>query len=189
MRHLPRATTLAHMALRDVLGPGDAVIDATVGNGRDTLFLAERVGPTGMVIGFDLQAMAIAAAQARLAEARIEHVQLIQADHARLAECVPQKWHGLIRAVVFNLGYLPDGDPLIITQPSSTISAIDSAAKLLHSHGVISIVAYRGHAGGAEELQALLEHFADHPQYLLESPLMPYSILAPVHLLARLRTQ
>ena len=36
---------VAHDLIRDILHPGDLAIDATVGNGHDTLFLAEQVGP------------------------------------------------------------------------------------------------------------------------------------------------
>ena len=41
-----------------VLLPGDAAVDATMGNGGDLLFLAEQVGADGRVFGFDVQSEA-----------------------------------------------------------------------------------------------------------------------------------
>ena len=49
----------AHDAVRAVVREGDTTIDATVGNGWDTVFLARLVGPTGRVIGLDVQADAL----------------------------------------------------------------------------------------------------------------------------------
>ncbi len=49
--------------------PGDKAIDACCGNGNDTVLLAELVGPTGHVWGFDIQALAIENTAARLAAA------------------------------------------------------------------------------------------------------------------------
>ena len=61
-----RATEFAHLLMRQSIKPGDWVVDATVGNGHDTLLLAKLVGPTGRVIGFDVQEAALAAATARV---------------------------------------------------------------------------------------------------------------------------
>ena len=44
-----------HTLLQRAITPGDVVIDATAGNGRDTVFLAGRVCPTGTVYAFDIQ--------------------------------------------------------------------------------------------------------------------------------------
>ena len=38
---------------------GDICIDATAGNGHDTLLLAELVGASGSVIAFDIQEQAV----------------------------------------------------------------------------------------------------------------------------------
>ncbi|MBC7032591.1 SAM-dependent methyltransferase, partial [Salmonella enterica subsp. enterica serovar Enteritidis] len=47
--------------MNQVVNPGDHVIDATVGNGHDTVYLAKLVGTTGHVDGFDIQSAAIEA--------------------------------------------------------------------------------------------------------------------------------
>ena len=52
---LRSARWIAADVLRQVVQPGDTVVDATLGNGHDTLMLCELVGETGRVIGFDIQ--------------------------------------------------------------------------------------------------------------------------------------
>ena len=47
-----RPTALAHREIEAVVRKGDLVIDATAGNGHDTVFLANLVGETGEVIAF-----------------------------------------------------------------------------------------------------------------------------------------
>ncbi|MCL6617576.1 MAG: class I SAM-dependent methyltransferase, partial [Anoxybacillus ayderensis] len=68
MRILPFARSLIDFAVKE----GDVVVDATVGNGHDTLYLAERVGESGHVFGFDIQAQAIENTTKRLREHRME---------------------------------------------------------------------------------------------------------------------
>ena len=52
---LEKAVAFSHQLLKNTVKIGDTVIDATVGKGNDTLFLASLVGKTGQVIGFDVQ--------------------------------------------------------------------------------------------------------------------------------------
>ena len=56
-----RLTQIAHEAIAAVLHDGDTTIDATAGNGHDTLMLARLVGESGRVIAFDVQSDAIIA--------------------------------------------------------------------------------------------------------------------------------
>ncbi len=146
----PSLTQRAHAALLEVLRPGDRAIDATAGNGGDTLFLATAVGPTGHVWAFDTQAAALARTRERLAAAGIDHVELRQECHSRLAAWDPTAT-GPVRAVMFNLGYLPGGDHALVTRPETTRVALDAAARLLTPGGRISVVVYRGHPGGQAE--------------------------------------
>lgn len=164
---------LAHdavgQALRDlaeVHGDGLCAVDATVGNGHDTLFLAQAVGPHGRVYGFDVQQHAIEAAQNRCDETGVaDRVTLLRAGHERMAELLPA--NALVGAVMFNLGYLPGGDKSVVTQPATTIAALDAAVSLLAPDGVISITAYPAHAGGAKETEAVREWCAglSHPLF------------------------
>jgi tRNA A58 N-methylase Trm61 len=132
-------------------------VDATVGNGHDTLFLAETVGASGRVFGFDIQAEALQAARRRLEAANLEgRVTLFAESHHRMADCLPAEVHGRIKAVMFNLGYLPHGDHAIITRPETTVPALDAAARLLAPGGMMSAVLYTGHPGGPEESEAVI---------------------------------
>ena len=55
----PRVSETAHDLVARFVREGDHVVDATVGNGHDTRFLARLVGAPGRVDGFDIQAGAI----------------------------------------------------------------------------------------------------------------------------------
>ncbi len=149
-------TTLAQQAVAAVLGPGGLAVDATVGNGHDTLFLARRVAPRGRVFGFDIQPAALAGARRRLAAAGLEGaVELALCGHERMAERLPGAWHGRVAAVMFNLGYLPGADKSLVTRPDTTLAALDQAVALLRPGGVLSLMLYRGHAGAPREVAAV----------------------------------
>jgi SAM-dependent methyltransferase len=146
------AVALSHLFLRERIRPGDRVVDATCGNGHDTLLLARLVGDSGKVWGFDLQEQALAATRELLSgEGVLHRVELVAAGHERLAEFITEP----LRAVVFNLGYLPGGDRQVITVPATTVPALTAAAALLAPGGILVIVVYTGHAGGAEEDEAV----------------------------------
>jgi SAM-dependent methyltransferase len=154
-RILPFARTLMDAAVQE----GDIAVDATVGNGHDTLYLAELVGKTGHVFGFDIQAQAIENTKNRLKEyGAIEQVTLFQESHDRLIEKIPVQYHGKITGAIFNLGYLPGGDKQIVTKPDSTIRAVEQLLEIMASEGIIVLVIYHGHPEGAVERDALLEY-------------------------------
>jgi SAM-dependent methyltransferase len=156
-----RATDLAHSLVRQTLEPGGWVIDATVGNGHDTLFLAERVGAGGRVFGFDIQEKALASAAKRLDG--LTQVTLYHAGHERLAEFLPDGAKGRIAAVMFNLGYLPGDDHGITTRSETTIAALDQALGFLAARGIVTLVLYTGHPGGAEEAANVLAYARELP--------------------------
>lgn len=147
---------LAHQHIQNTLRSGDIAIDATVGNGQDTLFLAEQVKQNGRVYGFDIQLAAINATRATLQHKQLlDTVTLIQANHADMAAHIPDSHHGRINACMFNLGYLPKGDKRIITQANSTLLALTAACQLLAPQGIMTILAYPGHAGGDVETASI----------------------------------
>lgn len=140
----------------DALQAGAVAIDATVGNGHDTLFLAQSVGPSGRVYGFDVQQEAIERTRTRLADAGQQApVSLIRASHDAMDAHLPPADRGRVAAVMFNLGYLPGGDTSCITTPEGTVAALDVACQLLRPGGVITVVQYVGHAGGRAEAEAV----------------------------------
>lgn len=173
-------TQLAHDRWAAVVRPGDTVVDATVGNGHDTLVLAKLVGPTGRVIGFDVQSDALFAARQRLDEAGFLDARLYFDDHRKIAEIVT----GPVRVVCFNLGYLPGGDKRITTTTTSTVPALQAAAKVLVPGGMLTVVGYRGHPGGAAETDAVREYLRGWPAFEVEeipgsdSPLSPVLFVA-----------
>ncbi|MDD5578329.1 MAG: class I SAM-dependent methyltransferase [Methylobacter sp.] len=142
----------AHNFIRENLRPGDIAVDATVGNGHDTLFLAEQISPSGIVYGFDIQQAALDSTRIKFRQTKFaECLTLIYASHAEMAEKIPDRHHGKIIACMFNLGYLPGGDKNIITRTESTLTALTIAGRLLSAQGIMTIIAYPGHSGGGQE--------------------------------------
>jgi len=129
-------------------------VDATVGNGYDTLFLAHRVGPRGKVLGFDVQKAALAGARELLKfVGSLDRVSLIHDSHSRLEDHLPPG--ATIQAAMFNLGYLPRGNRQIITRGDTTVAALRAILDHLAARGRVTLLAYRGHAGGPEEYTEL----------------------------------
>ncbi len=150
----PRVTAFVHELAAAVLKPGDTAIDATVGKGHDTLFLARQVGETGRVEGFEIQESALVLARPLL----MDHpqVRLHHCGHEKMAE----KVEAPAQAILFNLGYLPAGDKSIITTPETTQQGLVAALTLLSPGGLLSVVVYPGHPGGREEALAVEGWFA-----------------------------
>ena len=151
---LLRVLPFARYLLGSTIIPGETVVDATAGNGNDTEFLAEHVGENGHVYAFDIQQAALDSTTARLAKLN-ERVTLILDSHANVQNYVT----GEIGGAVFNLGYLPYSEDLsIVTEAHSTIKALQQMLGMLKVGGIIAISVYDGHAGGAQERNALLEY-------------------------------
>jgi hypothetical protein len=148
-----RATDLAHLLMRQSLKAGDWAVDATVGNGHDTALLAECVGPSGRVFGFDVQQEALTATAKRVRSP--PQVTLIHAGHETLAEHLPAEGRGRLAAVMFNLGYLPGGSKAVVTRTQTTLAALEQALGNLAVRGLVTLVLYPGHPGGDEEAAAV----------------------------------
>lgn len=152
MFELKNALKLSHDYMDQLVQEGDSVVDATVGNGKDTLFLASLVGSSGKVYGFDVVELAIERTREKLLCAGLaERVVLIHDGHEQLQKYVKVP----IRYAAFNLGYLPGGDKSVTTKTKTTLSAVSSALELLQSGGICSICVYPGHEEGDEELRSL----------------------------------
>ena len=149
---LKSARYLAREVILRAVLPGDTAVDATMGNGHDTLMLCEAVGPAGHVYAFDVQAQALEETKKRLREQGVDgRAELIHAGHEHMAEYVK----GPVKAVMFNLGWLPGGDHGVTTRWETTRRAVESAMDLLAPMGVLVICAYPGHAEGEREKQEL----------------------------------
>ncbi len=152
-----KITEMAHLYIKTALQEGGVAVDATAGNGLDTLFLARQVGPGGRVYAFDIQEEALRRTSALLQrENLLERVKLIRVGHEQMSAHVTEA----VSAVMFNLGYLPGGDHSMVTVKETTLTALKEALSLLQNGGVITVVAYPGHHGGKEELKALLDYCA-----------------------------
>lgn len=144
----------SHELLSRTVQKGDLAIDGTAGNGHDTLFLADLVGQDGKVLSFDIQSEALARTKSLLEKNNsLQQVDLIHDSHAQADHYLPQ--NEKIKAAIFNLGYLPNGDKTIVTQAKSTLQAVKLILDQLSTGGLLILVVYRGHPGGQEESKAV----------------------------------
>lgn len=158
---LKNALHQAKFYINEIVQPGDHVVDATAGNGHDTLFLAKLVGEDGRVTAFDIQQAAIDATHLRLErEQALNQVILHLGSHADILHVVQQP----IRAAMFNLGYLPGADHTITTTGASTLVAIEGTLELLVPGGRTAIVLYHGHESGKQERERVLDYVSILPQ-------------------------
>jgi tRNA A58 N-methylase Trm61 len=157
MMKLERVLSFAKTLLEKTISPGDIAIDATLGNGHDTLYLANLVGSNGKVYGFDIQEQAVSNSRERLCQNQmLERTVLFQQGHEQILELIPADHHGKITAAIFNLGYLPGSDKSIVTKPNTTISAVQQLLQIMAPGGMIVLVVYHGHPEGAKEKEELM---------------------------------
>lgn len=163
---------MAHWMLKDIINTNDVVVDATMGNGYDTQFLAE-LGAN--VYAFDVQEEALNATEKRLDDAGIKNqifeknlsnlltepsVNLVLSGHEKLSEYVKEP----IKAAIFNLGYLPKADKSVVTKADTTLTALEALTNQLVVGGRIAIMIYYGHEGGMEEKDAVIKWTSSLPQ-------------------------
>jgi hypothetical protein len=154
-RRLPWAVEWAQRILGDRIRPGAWVVDATAGNGHDTLFLAKLVGAQGCVYAFDIQPGALEATRRLLAQTQVEEgrCRLLLHSHAQMEEKLPPEAVGRIDGVMFNLGFCPGADKRLTTRTHSTIEGLCAASRVLARGGILSVIAYPGHETGREEAE------------------------------------
>ena len=169
--------------LLEHIGEGDVVVDFTMGNGNDTLFLSRTVGEEGRVYAFDVQEAALISTREHLERAGApENYELILASHHRVKEFVNEP----IKAGIFNLGYLPrSGKKAVTTMRETTFPAVRAALELLAPDGVLIVAIYPGHEEGRLEGELLRDYFATLSRFricasefhILNSPDSPYFFL------------
>ena len=157
----------------EVLRSGDLAVDLTAGKGRDACALAKAVGRAGQVIALDLQATALEQTAQLLQKHEFAvsswpddqflptqpGIFLVQTCHSSLGKVLQHP----AKAIIANLGYLPGGDPMLITRPDSTLAALQQSLRLLAPGGRLAVTVYPGHPGGAEEGAAVNELFGHLP--------------------------
>jgi len=134
----------AHCYWKNLLKQEDWVIDATCGNGKDALKLAQLV-PQGHVYALDIQEAAL-----QNAKRLIDHsnISFLLQSHTELPA-------GIFKLIVYNLGYLPGGNKNLTTMARTTLESLEKAAQLISIGGALSITCYPGHPEGAFEEQAV----------------------------------
>lgn len=126
------------------------VVDGTVGNGHDTMFLAELIGENGHVYGFDVQKPGLENTRERLEQKGLgERVTLFHAGHETVAEHLPEG--SVVTGAMYNLGYLPGSDHAVITRADTTIASLQQLLPLLMKNGIVTVHIYTGHEGGIVE--------------------------------------
>ncbi|CAI9784024.1 unnamed protein product [Fraxinus pennsylvanica] len=185
-----KATEVAHSVWKNVIRKGDVLVDATCGNGYDTLAMLRLVADAtrkGRVYAMDLQKVALENTYSLLDRSvdsdERELVELYAICHTKMEEIVPSG--ASVRLVAFNLGYLPGGDKKIITQSETTVNALKAAKRILAPGGLISIVVYVGHAGGRDEFEKVQAFASELPVdnwvccklQMLNRPLAPVLVL------------
>ena len=147
---------ITHHFIEKTVSAGDRVIDATMGNGHDTLFLSKLVGENGRVFAFDIQQQAVDGTKKLLEKEGAENCELILSGHEKMEEYVSDE----VAAVMFNLGYLPGGDHSVGTLADTTIKALESAMRLIKTGGVITVGVYYGGDSGFDEKNRVMEYIA-----------------------------
>ena len=135
----------------NIIKPNDIVVDMTIGNGNDTLFLANLV-KKGFVYGFDIQKKAINNTKKLLDSNNITNYKLFNESHENIDKCL-KDYIGKISLIIFNLGYLPNGNKKITTNHISTLNALRKSLKMINNKGVILMVIYSHEEGKKEEIE------------------------------------
>lgn len=146
---------------------GGIYIDATMGNGQDTLFLCRLAGERGKVLAFDIQEQALKATDKLLREYRMrEKAHLYLESHVYMEGYAEKE---SVDGIFFNFGYLPGGDHSLATRPDTSVKAIAAGLSLLKKGGVMALCIYSGGDTGYEEKEAILKYLKalDEKRYLV----------------------
>lgn len=155
------AVELTHRFLRSTLAPGGLYLDATCGNGHDTLFLCSVAGENGRVIGLDIQPQAAANTNALLAANGMAAIGRAECcDHRELLRFAPP---GSADCVMFNFGWLPGAAHDVHSTADSTLPALQAGLDALKPGGVLAAVLYSGKVIGNAEKKAAAEFFRSLP--------------------------
>jgi hypothetical protein len=161
MNHLK----VAHLVWGSYLKPGMHAIDATAGNGHDTLTLAQLVLSEGLgrVDAFDIQETALKSTEFLLKShfppSFFAQIHLHLLSHESFPISLPRP-----HLIAYNLGYLPGGDKSITTVGEKSLQSCQNALSFLLPGGLLSITLYPGHPEGAVESALLLSYFAALPK-------------------------
>lgn len=144
-----KITDMAKLIWKEHISEGDIILDATLGNGNDSIFLSELVGENGKIYAMDIQKKAIDITKEKLNQEKHKNIFLILDSHENLDKYIEEK----LSLIVFNLGYLPGENDGITTKSSSTLIALMKSLFKLKKGGILSVAAYKGHDNGEEYIE------------------------------------
>lgn len=151
-------------------------VDATLGNGNDSLYISQLIKNKGIVFGYDIQEQSIINSNALFKLHNTKNIITKLKSHEFIEE-------ENIDLCIFNLGYLPRSDKKIKTNKTTTINALNSVISKMNKEKMLIIICiYIGHQEGLEESNALEEFVKNLPsnKYLVckyqnyNRPLSPY---------------
>ena len=154
---------LAHSYWANAVQKGDIVIDATCGNGYDTLKLCQlALFPAfGKVYAIDIQPQAIHAThkylEHHLSSDLMQQVEIQQRCHSIFPSCIESD---SVKMIVYNLGYLPGGNKNKTTMRDTTLLSLQNAQTILKPEGLICVTCYPGHPEGAMEQEMILTYIS-----------------------------
>ena len=141
------------------LKENDIAVDMTTGNGNDTLYLCNALNK-GFVFGFDTQGVAINNTYKLLKDNKKENYKLFNESHENINVTL-KDYKGKISLILFNLGYLPNGNKKIMTNHISTVNAIKNSFEMLNNKGIILSVIYP-HEEGKKEGTYIKKYLEDN---------------------------
>ena len=170
---------LARRVWRACVRADDDVVDATLGHGHDALALfrmrehAKASGAGGasaratMVYGFDIMDEALTSARGLFAREGVgeDRFMFVRECHStmdgRVNNATSGERNAHVGVVCFNLGYLPsnDRDERAVrprTSIDTTVVALHKALDMVRVGGVVTVVTYVKHDGGADEHAAVV---------------------------------
>lgn len=163
--------TFIHKYLDSLITNKDIVVDATVGNGNDTLLLCSKAKK---VYGFDIQGEAIKRTREKTKD--FNNVILINDNHSNVDKYIKEK----INLAIFNLGYLPNSDSKIITKKEDTLLSFKKIYSLLKENGYLIITFYIGHIGGKDEYYFIDQYIKNTNIKIIEKYKENIKILEPI---------
>lgn len=179
----------SHVLLRDFFcnNSPKIAVDATLGRGRDALFLFESLADGGILYGFDVQKAALEESRSLINSlpcSSRKKFNFFLESHSNMHFLLPLDCRGKVNAICFNLGWLPKSDKTITTSAHSTLSALEGALNLINPENfALSVLSYRGHSGGMEECATVGDFFSNnfpHAEIFgdFENPISPVLFFA-----------
>ena len=154
MKNIQITQWLTHFMIQQVK-PGDLCIDATMGNGNDTLTLSRLCKNNGQVLAFDIQQEALERTRVLLEEkSEFSNYRLILDSHEHMGKYAEKE---SVSCIVFNFGYLPGGNHQLSTTSKSSLKALEESLLLLKKEGLLCLCIYSGKDTGFQEREAILK--------------------------------